>query len=488
MKFQKIKYRNFGPFKGVELSLADRGLLLAQGRNEVSTSADSNGSGKSFLLEGLIWGLFGETMRGIKGDDVVNVETKKNCSVQLTIVHEGQEIDIIRYRKAKKGGFVTPDGIDTHTGAGLLLYIDGVDMTACTVKETEDSIRNLLGLDKQTFVRSVYFDGSEIAAFPTLTDREIKEVFERVLGLEDLQKVAEVVKRRKSAKAAEVAGLDSQVGFERANVSAAEMEIIHSGDRMAGFDAETAAAVSEREGHLATTIAMLPADTFDAEIEALDVEGKALAEELKPFAGLDDLVAGNSAKRSELASKVGGVAGQAQALRLRLSNLDKEQALDPETFRAWVENDHQRRSSVAKKYSALQMRDNAEAQIGKPCGECGRVYERHQLSEMIEHANKTYVDLDAEIAQLTERDAEFRAASAKATDELAARLNAEAAALYAEETAINAEIAAVDEKAAKFAKLNGMRQEALQKLRGLPARVDAVEARRSAYRASAASV
>ena len=46
MKFPKIDIENFGTIRKASLALADRGLVLIQGVNEVDTSADSNATGR----------------------------------------------------------------------------------------------------------------------------------------------------------------------------------------------------------------------------------------------------------------------------------------------------------------------------------------------------------------------------------------------------------------------------------------------------------
>ena len=81
MDIKSLSIRNCLTIGHAELELDSRGLLLVQGENRDDTSAKSNGAGKSSILDALCWCLFGETARGVSGDDIVNTTAKKDCSV-----------------------------------------------------------------------------------------------------------------------------------------------------------------------------------------------------------------------------------------------------------------------------------------------------------------------------------------------------------------------------------------------------------------------
>ncbi|NIR17999.1 MAG: AAA family ATPase, partial [Desulfobacterales bacterium] len=102
MKFRFLKAENFLSLGDVKLKLANRGVVLIMGENRDASGASSNGAGKSAIWDAMVWGLFGKTLRGITGDDVVNLKAKKNCKVRLSLKDDaGQDVKIIRYRKHK---------------------------------------------------------------------------------------------------------------------------------------------------------------------------------------------------------------------------------------------------------------------------------------------------------------------------------------------------------------------------------------------------
>ncbi|MEZ6841391.1 AAA family ATPase [Acinetobacter baumannii] len=79
MEFLTLKINNFLTIGEARLDLANRGLLLVQGENKDNSSADSNGSGKSSIVDALCWCLYGTTARDVTGDLVINKTAKRMC-------------------------------------------------------------------------------------------------------------------------------------------------------------------------------------------------------------------------------------------------------------------------------------------------------------------------------------------------------------------------------------------------------------------------
>ncbi len=182
MKFRFLKAENFLSLGDVKLKLANRGVVLIMGENRDASGASSNGAGKSAIWDAMVWGLFGKTLRGITGDDVVNLKAKKNCKVRLSLKDDaGQDVKIIRYRKHKDGG------------NGLLLQVDGRDCSRRTAAETQNLLNDLLGLDYETFTTAVIF-GQQTLRFSSATDRSQKEIMERLLGTTQYQDACQIAR------------------------------------------------------------------------------------------------------------------------------------------------------------------------------------------------------------------------------------------------------------------------------------------------------
>lgn len=103
INFKKVEIENFGSLGKVELNLNEsENFILIDGDNQrLEDGAKSNGSGKSWLFESIIWALTGETVRGYK--DVVNRYQDEDCKVKLSFNFKDSDWEIERTR-SKKGG------------------------------------------------------------------------------------------------------------------------------------------------------------------------------------------------------------------------------------------------------------------------------------------------------------------------------------------------------------------------------------------------
>lgn len=131
MKLKSLKIVNFQSFQGEHvLSFEDpKGLILVLGDNQdVRGKADSNGAGKTTILNAICWALYGQTPSGGAKDKLINHE----CS-EVRVELELTEATVIRHKKRNKsevlkfrttGDYVFGDLIDTQRKLEEYLRID----------------------------------------------------------------------------------------------------------------------------------------------------------------------------------------------------------------------------------------------------------------------------------------------------------------------------------------------------------------------------
>ena len=186
MIINKLTINNFLAIGSAEINLNDRGLVSITGVYKNNTSADSNGVGKSSIVDAICWCLFGTTSKGVGADEVVNDIAKKNCFVSLEILDGPRIYNITRYRKHFK------------YKSTVQIMVDGKDTTLPTVAENDAQIVSLIGMNEKIFKYTVYCGQEEMPKYPSLTDKQIKELIEVAAGLESLQEAYEIVKQRKA--------------------------------------------------------------------------------------------------------------------------------------------------------------------------------------------------------------------------------------------------------------------------------------------------
>lgn len=183
MYFKSLKIRNFLSFgdKEQQVQLDKQGLVLLSGINKDDPNTTSNGSGKSSLIDALIWCLYGVTLRGYEGDDVINLRTGKNCSVELYLESKSSVYLISRSRKLEYHAPSTLQVIQVGSFVGH----PGVDLTKSSIRETQEYlIENVLGMRLNTFLNVVVFGQTRQYRFALLSDAEQKELLEDTLSLQ----------------------------------------------------------------------------------------------------------------------------------------------------------------------------------------------------------------------------------------------------------------------------------------------------------------
>lgn len=184
-----VQYRNFGPYEEAEVDFSLPGLTGIEGVMLDRPGSDSNGTGKSMLLEGPVWCLWGRCIRPkYSGDSIVRIGSKGGAFVRTSIMGGEHEIVVERYRKHPKK--------KNH----VYLLVDGEDVTKGTDPETQAAIEHLLGTDFATFCNSVAFGAREdVLSFFSATDSQRKAVLDKLLGLEVYAVAERVARDRLSA-------------------------------------------------------------------------------------------------------------------------------------------------------------------------------------------------------------------------------------------------------------------------------------------------
>ncbi len=200
MKFKRIQAENFMSIGSMDLDVENRGLLVVTGENRDDPSAESNGSGKSAMIEALYWCLYGKTLRGVRYvDNVVNKKTKKNCHVRVVVQVANGELVVDRYRKHKE-----------HKHA-FIAVLDGTDISGTDPRVTQNVVTRELGMDADAFARLVLIGQGFQFRYTDMSDRELKEFIEGLIGANVFAEAHDEAKHRLNAVKAAVAQEESAI-------------------------------------------------------------------------------------------------------------------------------------------------------------------------------------------------------------------------------------------------------------------------------------
>ena len=189
----KTVIKNFLAFGSATFDFSKPGLTVVEGEISNVAGCDSNGAGKSALLEAPVWAITGRTIRErCKGDDVILLGSKGGAVVDCTVTGP-KTVRVVRHR-----------GHATHANK-VFLYVDGKDVTRGTSAQTDLAIESELGLDFTTFLNTVAFGArAEVRSFFFANDADRKAVMDKLLGLGAFARANVLARSRMRAKVSEL--------------------------------------------------------------------------------------------------------------------------------------------------------------------------------------------------------------------------------------------------------------------------------------------
>ena len=396
MKFVSVDIENFMAIGSASLNLDARGLLLIQGDNQDDTSQNSNGAGKSSIVDSLCWALFGKTAREETGDSVVNRKAGKNCRVTVNIIDDGIEYQIVRHRKYTKKKNVVE------------LFKDGKDITSGTDKLTQEAIEQVLGCSYDVFRSSVYAGQDSQIDLPKMTDKFLKQVVEEAAGIDRLQALHDKAKSYANDAKAKVAVIEHELFGHQMTVDESELHLENAQTEFDKYEETRKDDIHEAE--FLAKQAKTKVGKIVAELKAVD---KAALE-----AEYDEII--NRGVSKEWTDERAALSGEV----MTLSNLQSTK-----------QNQYDNLKSALQKYKKTI--EESESLVGKPCGECGKAYCESDIDGVVSSMKKNIakelpdakalkVEIESVGNALSDAQTKLKAheASATLTDEVKARRDA----------------------------------------------------------------
>lgn len=207
----QLTLRNFLSYRDMaELELS--GLHLA-------SITGLNGAGKSTILDGITWALFGKS-RVKSDDDIVNravIEHGGAAEVQFIFELEGAVYRIIRRKTAGKSV-----ELELQTRAGE----DGQDRwqvkTEARVRDTQLEIERLLRMNYDVFTNASFLLQGKADEFTTKTPDKRKEILAEILGVSQWDAFKDIATERRKAVENDVASLERRLNEVEAELSEEE--------------------------------------------------------------------------------------------------------------------------------------------------------------------------------------------------------------------------------------------------------------------------
>ena len=369
MELTGLTIENFLSIGKAFVQLSNRGLVLVQGVNTDDPSADSNGSGKSSLVDAIEWVIYGETARGVSADKVVNRVAGKDCFVQINIKDGKDKYEIVRHRK---------HSVMKNSLTVKLECEDGtyVALTKGTERETQEVVEKIIGCSRDVFMSAIYAAQERMPNLPAMTDKQLKTTIEQAAGVEILSEAYVKASSIANESASELARTNSALFALKASLEESVKDL-----------ALTTKLVDEWDSAIASLRA-----TLTTELSSLTDE---IGECLKEAAKLPSKIVTEAALASAMTA----------VLSLK-SETDKHQELQETVSLAKTKFAvcSSKATALKKIYDERVLAvKNIEAKVGAPCGECGKGYCEHDIAKAKEIASERVEEAkEALITQMTE--------------------------------------------------------------------------------------
>ena len=172
VNFNTIKIKNFLSIGNEEVEIDFKnGLNIITGINKDKQDR-RNGVGKSTIADAIHFAIFGETIRELSKDFIVNAINKKNTVVQLNFsVNENNEVKqykVVRKLKPTK----------------CYLFVDDVDLTESTIPNTNKKIKSIVSGSPEVFQNCVIMSLNTTLPFMAQRRVEKRKFIEGILNLE----------------------------------------------------------------------------------------------------------------------------------------------------------------------------------------------------------------------------------------------------------------------------------------------------------------
>lgn len=191
IKIKNLTVRNFMSVGNQTQAIDfDKGqLTLVLGENMDLGGDDSgarNGTGKTTIINGLSYGIYGQALTNIKKDNLINKINSKGMLVTVTFEKDGIEYHIERGRKPNLLKFSIN---------GQEQELEDLDESQGDSRETQKAIEEMFGMSHEMFKHLVALN-TYTEPFLAMKPNDQRSIIEQLLGITQLSEKAEALKEQ----------------------------------------------------------------------------------------------------------------------------------------------------------------------------------------------------------------------------------------------------------------------------------------------------
>lgn len=290
-KLKSIEAENLCAFRSLAYTLQQGVTTLIFGNNKDNDSQQSNGAGKSALLECIAVGLTGSPLRKIRTEEIIN-DAAEQCRITLHLANDASNEELIIARSIPRKGASTV-ACKLYRGGELVTTDEAMQHS---VDAYNKYILEKLGITREELLNNFILSKYRYEDFLSSSDKEKKEIINRfsngILVDEAIARVEEDIEPLSSEQQKidlELAGIDGRIEMLQEQI-AKEVAVGEERGRSREIRiAELEEAIASKREYIRThkesltgidaTIAEV--DKADKELQALESSDTSLEECLK---------------------------------------------------------------------------------------------------------------------------------------------------------------------------------------------------------------
>ena len=386
MRIRRIQLINFKPYKKLilpnENDVFPRGLILIEGPNS---------TGKTSILDSIIWALWGPTAIGVKNEDLIKFG-ERYCRVMVEFEVDGKRYLIDRSYDRSTGMQVVLYQYDESKGK----FID----IASKSGEVSKKMQEILQIDYKQALSTVMVRQGEVNELAVASPASLRELISKVYSLDLLEKVNDVLKKEESLLDEKLNELQSKyVPIERI-----EKQLKEKSDELESKKSNLKERKSELEG-LKTKINELPNPNFIREIEATMVRIEDFQKQLVSMSKNIEESAKNIGITCEISMKVldDEISKRDQLLQEKVKELENIEA-QIRKLSEEIGGLHGLNRELKDKISKLQKAEKVEErEFEYRCPICGTPLSKEKMEDIVSHYEREIEENNSTIENLVKK-------------------------------------------------------------------------------------
>ena len=278
-KLKSIEAENLCAFRSLAYTLQQGVTTLIFGNNKDNDSQQSNGAGKSALLECIAVGLTGSPLRKIRTEEIIN-DAAEQCRITLHLANDASNEELIIARSIPRKGASTV-ACKLYRGGELVTTDEAVQHS---VDAYNKYILEKLGITREELLNNFILSKYRYEDFLSSSDKEKKEIINRfsngILVDEAIARVEEDIEPLSSEQQKidlELAGIDGRIEMLQEQIAKEVAAGEERGRNRETRIAELEEAIASKREYIRTHKETLNGiDATIAEVEKADKELQAL--------------------------------------------------------------------------------------------------------------------------------------------------------------------------------------------------------------------